>query len=57
MKNEILKYLGIIVMLIGVILLAVYHFSDFPGNTLLIIAAICVVVGAVGHVILNKFIE
>ncbi|MDL2289931.1 hypothetical protein LJB95_00820 [Paludibacteraceae bacterium OttesenSCG-928-F17] len=55
--KELLKYLGIIVMLIGVALLAVYHFSDFPGNGLLIGAGISIVVGAVGHVILNKYID
>ncbi len=57
MKNEILKYLGIVVILVGVALLAVYHFSKYPGNGLLISAGIVIVVGAIGHVLLNKFID
>lgn len=58
MKNEIIKGLGILVILIGVILLAVYHFNaNYTSNGLLIAAGICVVLGAVGHVLLNKYIE
>lgn len=56
MKN-ILKYLGIFVMLIGVIVLAVYHFGNYTSNALLITAGVLVVVGAIGHVLLNKYIE
>ena len=55
--KELLKYLGIIVMLIGVIILAVYNFGNYPGNALLITAGILIVAGAIGHVILNKYIK
>jgi len=57
MKNEILKYLGVLVILVGVVLLAIYHFCDFHENGLLIGAGVCLVTGAVGHVLLNKYIE
>ena len=57
MKNEILKYLGIVVLLVGVILLAVYQFGGNPTNGLLIAAGACVVAGTIGHIILNKVID
>ena len=57
MKNELLKYLGIVVILVGVILLAVYQFGSNPINGLLIAAGVCVVAGTIGHIVLNKVIE
>jgi uncharacterized protein YjeT (DUF2065 family) len=58
MKNEILKYLGILVILIGVAVLVIYHFGAHAAeNTLLIVGGLCIFVGAVGHVILNKYIQ
>jgi len=57
MKNEILKYLGILVILVGVALLAVYQFGSFTENSLLVAGGLCVVTGAVGFVILNKYFE
>lgn len=55
--KEILKYLGVLVMLIGVVVLALYHFGDYPGNGLLITAGVLVVVGAAGHILLNKYVK
>jgi len=57
MKNEILKYLGILVILVGVALLAVYHFGTFTENGLLVAGGLCVVAGAIGFVVLNKYFE
>ena len=57
MKNEILKYLGILVILVGVALLAVYHFGSFTENGLLVAGGLCVVAGAIGFVVLNKYFE
>ena len=58
MKNEILKYLGILVILIGVAVLVIYHFGHHAAeNTLLIIGGICILTGTIGHVILNKYIH
>ncbi len=56
MKN-LLKYLGIFIILLGVILLLVYNWTDSPTNGLLVAAGLCVVAGAVGHIILNRVIE
>ncbi len=57
MKSEILKYLGVLVILVGVALLVVYNFGSYPGNGMLVAAGACVVVGAIGHIVLNKYIE
>ncbi len=53
MKN-FLKYLGSIIILLGVIPLVVYHFGTVQNNTLLASAGIIMIVGAVLHVLLNK---
>jgi len=57
MGKELLKYLGILLVLVGVAFLVVYHFGDHAAeNTLLAIGGICIAVGTIGHVILNKYI-
>lgn len=56
MKN-ILKYLGILIMLVGVVILAFYHFGSYAGNGLLIAAGACVLVGLFAHIIINRYID
>ncbi len=56
MKN-FLKYLGSILILIGVALLAFYYFGNMPSNTILASAGIIMVVGCIAHIVLNKKID
>ncbi len=51
--NTILKYLGVIMVLLGVVCLIVYKFA-VPSNGLLVAALALEVVGVLAHVILNK---
>jgi len=52
-----LKYLGVIVLLIGVAVLAFPALAGVLTNTCLLIGLLLVVLGYVGHIYLNKKIE
>jgi len=52
--KELVKYLGPILILIGVIILAVYFFTESSSNSYLAAAGIIMVVGFLGHIIINK---
>lgn len=52
--KELLKYLGSILILVGVVLLAIYHFGSNPTNAYLASAGIIMIVGCVTHVVINK---
>lgn len=50
-----LKYLGVLVLLIGVIVLAIPAISGSAGNNvMLVLGLVLVLLGYVGHIILNK---
>jgi len=51
-----LKYLGILIVLIGVLLLIIPAFLNTTSNLNLAIAAVMMVVGLIAHIILNKYI-
>lgn len=51
--NTVLKYLGVILVLVGVVCLVVYKFAT-PLNGLLVAALALMVLGMVAHVFLNK---
>ncbi|MFB6341446.1 hypothetical protein ACE01N_02755 [Saccharicrinis sp. FJH2] len=55
MKN-FLKYLGIFIVVIGVLLLIIPAFLNTTSNMNLAIAAVLMVVGLIAHIILNKYI-
>ena len=55
--KDILKNLGLIVILIGVIFLSIVVFNQSHSNAKLAISLILVVVGLVGHIIINKNID
>lgn len=56
--NKIMRYLGIIVILLGAAVLMMYYFGMFNSNSVLVTAGIMMVVGTIAHVILNKiFLE
>jgi len=46
-----------LVILVGVVLLAVYHFGSYTENGLLVAGGLCVIAGAIGFVVLNKYFE
>lgn len=56
MKN-FLKYLGPILVLVGVAILAVYHFGSSQSNTYLVVGGLLMIIGAIGHVIINRKID
>ena len=55
--KEFLKYLGVFLVILGVISFVLYAFSSAPTNTYLIVGLSAVVVGIIAHVLLNKFIK
>lgn len=52
-----LKYLGVLLLLVGVAILAVPTYMGTLNNTILTVGIVVVVVGFIGHIILNKKIE
>ena len=55
--NEFLKYLGVIVLLIGVAVLAVPAFTGGMTNSTLLTGLALIIVGYLGHIALNKRFE
>ena len=51
-----LQYLGAMFVLAGVICLAVYFFAK-PTNALLVAAVALELVGLLGYIVINKFIQ
>ena len=51
--NNLLKYLGVILLLLGVVCLVVYKFA-VPQNGLLVAGLALELVGIAAHVFLNK---
>lgn len=50
-----LKYLGVLVLLIGVIVLAIPAISGSAGsNVMLVLGLVLVLLGYIGHIMLNK---
>lgn len=55
--NEFLKYLGSILILVGVALLAFYYFGNMPSNVILASAGIIMIIGCITHIVLNRRID
>lgn len=55
--KELVKYLGVILALVGVVFFIVYSQTMGAGNGLLITGMAFVVVGIIAHILLNKFIQ
>jgi len=55
--KSLLTNLGPVLMLIGVIILAIYFFTNSHSNVYLASAGILLVVGFFAHIILNKAIK
>ena len=56
--KELINYLGIILMLIGVAVFVYYHFAVIGGgNGYLYVGLGCVIAGLFAHIIVNKRIR
>ena len=54
--ENLLKYCGAIIVLLGALLLLIYHFAT-KSNVLLALSLVLMVAGVVAHVIINKRIQ
>lgn len=55
--KELLKNLGILSIVIGVVILSISVFNQSTTNVRLVISLILIVLGFFGHILLNKYIE
>ncbi len=55
--KEFLKYLGALLVFIGVVPLFIYHFGETQSNSYLILSGVIILIGAVSHVLLNKKVK
>ena len=55
--SELVKNLGVIVLLIGVIILAVPAISGGITNTILLTGLGVIILGYIGHIVINKKME
>ncbi len=55
--NNLLKNLGPILILVGVVVLAIYFFTESNSNNYLISAGVLMVLGFIAHIFLNKRIK
>lgn len=56
MKN-ILEYVGIIIILIGVLFLGLHHLDIIKGNGTLATAAVFFIVGLAAHIGVSKYLD
>lgn len=52
-----LKYLGILILLVGVVILTVPTLVGKPSNTFLLVGILTIVAGFFGHIVLNRKVE
>lgn len=55
--NELLKYVGVIILLIGVGVLAIPFLSGQQSNTMLLVGLFLILGGFFAHIFINKKIE
>ncbi|MEX0988425.1 MAG: DUF1056 family protein [Bacteroidales bacterium] len=55
--KDLLKNLGIISIVAGVVILSLAVFRETQTNAKMAVSLVLVVVGLLGHIILNKYIE
>ncbi len=55
--NELVKNLGVILILIGVLVLAVPYFTKSETNTLLLCGMGLTIIGYLAHILINKRAE
>ena len=57
MMNTLLKNLGVIILLVGVVIIAIPTITETPNNAYLGFGLFTVVLGFVAHIFLNKKFE
>lgn len=55
--KELMKYLGVVILLIGVIILAIPALQGTMNNTILIIGFLVIIGGYLSHIMINKKAE
>ena len=55
--KELLKNLGIISIIAGVVILSISVFKETTNNTILAISLVLIVIGLLGHIFLNRYID
>ena len=55
--SELIKNLGVIILLIGLAILAVPAFTGSTSNTTLMAGLIVIIIGYIGHIVINKRVE
>jgi uncharacterized membrane protein HdeD (DUF308 family) len=55
--NNLFKYLGVIILLIGVAILAIPSFTTGTSNTILLSGVGIVILGYILHIYLNRKVE
>jgi len=55
--NQLLKYLGVFMILIAVVILSLYVYENAVSNTLLIVSGLFLIGGLAVYIILNKIME
>ncbi len=56
MKN-FLKFSGVFLILVGVILLSVYIINNLTNNTFLAVGGLLIILGVVAYILLNRYLE
>lgn len=52
--NQLMQYVGIIIILIGVVILGLYYINVFNSNGILITAAVVMVGGLIAQIFLTR---
>ena len=55
--KDILKYLGLFVIIIGVVILSITVFNQSHTNSVLVFSLVLIVLGLLGHILLNRYID
>lgn len=55
--KELVKYLGVVLILIGVVIFIIYSQTVGGGNGYLWGGLTCVILGFIAHIYLNKYIK
>lgn len=55
--SAILKYLGVLILIIGVAILAIPSLTGGQSNTLLAVGLVVIIIGYMAHIFLNKKVE
>ncbi|MBO4529752.1 MAG: hypothetical protein IK017_02960 [Paludibacteraceae bacterium] len=53
--GKLMRYLGILIVLLGVLILLLHFFEVFTSNTALGLAGFIMILGLAAHILLNKY--